>query len=275
MDARDAEPVRFAHGCPQRRQLLGARRFGHQPRYEVDGVVLQDSGRLARSAILHDDPRLWIPRLTGDAGKLQRLGIGPGDVAVFARDEHRAVVYRAVENLPSGRVRRRQQPLVAVSAEEPGCRGLVFGVMAKFGFEIPGGSCGGQIQVFERQRAAHELHARVVQPRQDGRAVCVEHDGLGAAQAFDLAIRSDPQYLVAADRHGFLKVGAATGINLAVDDDEVDGAIGVIALRADDEPGDEGGTDDDGNKNGRKARRHFREYSVASRAVFKGGKDEG
>ena len=103
----------------------------------------------------------------------------------------------------------------------------------------------------------------------------VEHDGLCAAQALDLAIRSDAQYLVAANGDGFLQVGAAARIDLAVDDDEVDGAARIIALRADDEAGDEGRADDDGNKNGREARRHFRRYSVASRAVFKGGKDEG
>ena len=258
-------------GRPQRRQLLGARRFGHQPRHEVDGVVLEDSGRLAGAAILHDDPRLRIPRLTSDAGKLERLRVGPGDVAVFARDEHRTVLHGLVENLPCGRVRRGEQIVVAVAAEQPGGRRLVFGVMAKFGFDIAGRSGRREIQVFERQCAAHELHARVVQPRQDGRTVRVEHDGLRAAQALDLAIRSDPQYLIAANGDGFLKVGAAAGIDLAVDDDEVDGAAGIIALRADNEAGDEGGADDDGNKNGRKARRHFRGYSVASRAVFKGG----
>ena len=122
--------------------------------------------------------------------------------------------------------------------------------------------------MFERQGAAHELHARVVQPWQDGGAVRVEHDGLRAAQALDFTIRSDPQYLIAADCHGFLKIGAAAGIDLAVDNDEVDWAARIIALCADDEAGNEGGADDDGNKNGRKTRRHFRGYSVASRPLL-------
>jgi hypothetical protein len=129
--------------------------------------------------------------------------------------------------------------------------------------------------VFDCQRAAHQLNTRVVQSRQHGGAVRVEDHGLRAAEALHFAIRSDPQYLISAHRHGFLEVGAAAGINLAVHDNQVHRTVRIIALRANDEAGDECGTDDDGNKNGRKTRRHFRRYSVASRAVFKGGKDEG
>ena len=121
--------------------------------------------------------------------------------------------------------------------------------------------------MFERQRAGHELHPRVIQPRQHGGAVRVEHDCLRAPEALDVAIRSDAQNLVAANRQGFLKVGAAAGIDLAVDDDEVDGAARIIALGADDEAGDESRPDDDGNKNGRKSRRHFCRYSVAFTAL--------
>ena len=248
-----------------------ARCFGHQLRDEVDGVVLEDSGRLARAAILYDDPRPRIPRLTGDAGKLECLRVGPGDVAVFARDEHRPVLHGFVENFSRGGVRRGKQIRVAVSAEQPGGRRLVFGVMAKFRADIRDRSRRGEIQVLERQCAAHELHTRIVESRQDGRTVSVQYDSLRAAESLDLAIRSDPQYLVSANGDGFLKVGAAAWIHFAVDDDEVDGSVGIIALRADDEPGNEGGADNDGNNNGRKARRHFRGYSVASRAVFKGG----
>ena len=77
MHARDAEPVRLADGRAKRGELFGARRLGYQPRHEVDGVVFEDAGRLARAAILDDDPRLGILRLTGDAGKLERFRVGP------------------------------------------------------------------------------------------------------------------------------------------------------------------------------------------------------
>ena len=88
--------------------------------------------------------------------------------------------------------------------------------------------------------------------------VRVEDDGLGSTQALDLAIRADPQNLVAANGDRFLEVGAATRVHLAIDDDEVDGAAGVIALCADNKAGDERRADDDADKNGGKSRRHFR-----------------
>ena len=101
-----------------------------------------------------------------------------------------------------------------------------------------------------------------------GGAVCIEHHRLCAAQALDFAVRADPKDLIAADGNGLLEPGAATRIDLAVDDDQIDRAARVVALRADDEARDEGRPDDDGNQNGGQARRHFRGYSVASRALL-------
>src|SRR5687768_5187413 len=139
--------------------------------------------------------------------------------------------------------------------------------MAKFGFDVVGRSRGSQVEVFERQRAVHELDTRIVQAGKHGRAMRIEHDRLRASQPFDVAVRSDAQNLVAAHGDRFLKIRAATRVHLAVDDDQVDRAAGVIALRTYDQARDERGADDHGNKDGRKARRHFRGYSVASTAL--------
>ena len=119
LHARDAEPVRFCDGRPQRRQLLGPGALRHQARHEVDRIVLENSRRFAGAAILHDDPRLWISRLTGDAGQLERLRVGPGEIAVFVGDEHGPVVHRVVENFSRRHVRGSQQIVVAVPAEQP------------------------------------------------------------------------------------------------------------------------------------------------------------
>ena len=71
-----------------------------------------------------------------------------------------------------------------------------------------------------------------LRPGKHGGAVRVQHHGLGAAQALDVAIRADAQDLVAADGDGLLEVAPPPGIDLAVDDDQVDRAAGVVALRA-------------------------------------------
>ena len=73
--------------------------------------------------------------------------------------------------------------------------------------------------MFERQGARHQLKTRVVHAWDDGGAVRVEHDGLRASQALDLAVRADAKNLVAPDGHGFLKLCVAPGVNLAVYDD--------------------------------------------------------
>jgi len=111
--------------------------------------------------------------------------------------------------------------------------------------------------VLERERAAHQVHLCVVEAREHRRTVRIEDHGLGASQPLDLSIRTDPEDLVATDGHGFLKRGTSARIDLAVDDDEIDRAAGIVALGTDDEAGNEGRSDDDGHEYRGQARRHL------------------
>ena len=75
---------------------------------------------------------------------------------------------------------------------------------------------------------------------------------LRAAQAVDFAVAADTQDLVSAHRHRFRhRPGGIGGIDLAVENNEIDGAVVVVALRADHEAGDEGrGNDADDDVSG-------------------------
>jgi hypothetical protein len=85
----------------------------------------------------------------------------------------------------------------------------------------------------------------------------VEYHCLCAAEAFDFAVGSDAENLVATYGYSLLRFCAGSGIDLAVDDDEIDRAARIVALGPNDEAGDERGADDDSNENGRETRRHF------------------
>lgn len=122
--------------------------------------------------------------------------------------------------------------------------------------------------MFERECARDQLSVAVIQPRHDGRAVGIKHNRLSAAKPLHVAVRADTEDLVAADGNSFLEVGATTGIHLAVDDDEINRAACIVTLGTDNQSRDESRPDDDGNQDARKARRHFREYSVASRPLL-------
>ena len=91
-------------------------RLRHHPRDEIHRIIFQDARRLTRAAILDNDPRLGIPRLTIDAGELEGFRVRPGDVPVFAGDEHRAVVDGLVEYPARRRIRRSKDVRVAIAA---------------------------------------------------------------------------------------------------------------------------------------------------------------
>ena len=106
------------------------------------------------------------------------------------------------------------------------------------------------------------MDVRVVEPRKHGSAVRVEHDGLRAAQPFDLTVRPHAQDLVAANRNGFCERVSAAGVDAPVGDDQIDGTAFIVALRADDEAGDERTGDDDDNDQCREPGRHAASWRV-------------
>ena len=99
---------------------------------------------------------------------------------------------------------------------------------------------------------------RVIETGQDRAALGVDDDGLRAPEALHLAARPDFQDLVALDGHRFgHRPVAVGGVDLAIDDDQIDRS-GVIALRADDQAGDERRADDEGDEIRGDAARHAR-----------------
>ncbi len=114
-----------------------------------------------------------------------------------------------------------------------------------------------EVDLIERQAAVDEVRVRVVEPGHDRAALGVDDDGLRALEALNFAVRADADDLVAADGDRLREIGAAIGgVDLAVDDDQIDRAI-VFALRADDETGDEGHPDDERHDICRETGRHW------------------
>ena len=97
---------------------------------------------------------------------------------------------------------------------------------------------------------------RVVEAGQHRAAVRVDDGGLRAAQALDFAVGADAEDLVAADGDGLGELGGAAGVDAAVGDDQIDRAALVVALRADDEAGDERPGNDQDHDERREPRRH-------------------
>ena len=100
------------------------------------------------------------------------------------------------------------------------------------------------------------MDVAVVESRQHGGAVRVHHRRLHAAQPFDVTIRPDEQNLVAANRERLRELAVSAGIDAAVGDDQVDRTIQILALRADDEAGDERAADNEDDDQRGQAGRH-------------------
>ncbi len=84
----------------------------------------------------------------------------------------------------------------------------------------------------------------------------VEHHRLRTTEALDVTVGADLDDLVAANPDGLGKrCHRIARVDVAVVDDQVNRAT-AVALGADDETGNEGGTDDYGNDDGGKATRH-------------------
>ena len=91
----------------------------------------------------------------------------------------------------------------------------------------------------------------VGEARQHRAAVRVDDGGGAPAQPLDLAVAADAIDAIAADGDGFGKGRRRiAGVDAAVVDQEVDRAGVIVALRADDQPGDERDPDDQGDGDG-------------------------
>src|SRR4051794_4848467 len=83
----------------------------------------------------------------------------------------------------------------------------------------------------------------------------IDDDRLRTTQALDVVVGADLENLVPADRERLRELGRAARVPPPVGDDEIAGPA-VVALRADDQPGDERACDDQDNDVRREAGRH-------------------
>ncbi len=105
-----------------------------------------------------------------------------------------------------------------------------------------------QVDAVTREAAGDERGVRVVEPGQHRDALGVDHRGLRAAIAQDLAIGADVEDGVAANGDGFGGgPECVRGVDLRVVDDEIDGSAAVVPLGADDQAGNQGGGHDRDN----------------------------
>ena len=77
----------------------------------------------------------------------------------------------------------------------------------------------------------------------------IDQGRLRPAQAVDFAIAADARDLIAAHRDRFRhRSRGVGGIHLGVENNQVDRSVAVVALRTDDEAGDQGGSYDADDK---------------------------
>ena len=101
-----------------------------------------------------------------------------------------------------------------------------------------------EADLIERQPPADQVSVCIVETGQHCAAIGVDHRRLRAPQALHLAVRADPHHLVAAHRDRLGELVVFARVNLAVNDDQIDGTI-VFALRTDDQPGDDRDTNNE------------------------------
>jgi hypothetical protein len=103
----------------------------------------------------------------------------------------------------------------------------------------------------------NEIEVCIVEPGQHRSAAGVDHDGLWPLKTSDLAIGADTQHLVSANGHRFGHRAATVGrIDACVANDKIDRTVVVVALRANDQAGNESGRDNCNDEVSGKAGRH-------------------
>ena len=115
-----------------------------------------------------------------------------------------------------------------------------------------------EVDPIESGTSVEEVEMRVVESRQDGGALRIDGRGLRPLQPQDLAIASDTEDLIAANRDSFSHRALVGGrIDSSVVDDEVHRAVAVVSLGADDQPGDQRDRNDGDNDECGETGRHF------------------
>ena len=257
LHARHAQFVGLVDGRAQGGDLFGMSRLRQNVRHKIDGGRFEDACRLARSPIHDDGAGLRSARAPADARFLEGLRIGPRDLAVLARQQGRTIGHGLVQHLSSGHVGVGEQLGVPVASKHPRARRHVFGVVVNLRFDVVQGRGGREVELIERESAGDQVDVRVVQTREDARALSVEDDGLRAAKALHVAVGADAKDLIAADGDGFLSVGAVAGVDLPVQDDQIDRAARIVTLSPDNEARDERRADNDDHQNRGQSSRHF------------------
>ena len=103
----------------------------------------------------------------------------------------------------------------------------------------------GQGDVVQAEAAVDEVYVRIVEARKERATLGVEDDRLRTAQAKNLAVAADTKDLVPSNRDRLCEGACPIGcVDLGVVDDEVHWPVGVVALRAHDQPGDQRGRHD-------------------------------
>ena len=250
----DADAMCLDHaGANSRDLILGCRlrRGGHQRHRGF----LQRATRLTGARVLHDHAVLRVLGVPRDTCQLERLAVGPTRVTVVGHQVRGPVGHQPVEHL-AGWQRPRKRLVVPTAARDPGAFGMRLGPDSDRVLNLVEGRRFEQVDLIERQPAADEVGMRIVEAGHDRAALGVDDRGLGALQALDLAVRSDANHLVAANRDRLGHVRAATAcVDLAVNHDQVNRVI-VRPLGADNESGDQRHADDAGHEIGRDAGRH-------------------
>ena len=201
----------------------------------VDGVgrqrrlMLRDEGlralvqrALRRAVRVALDPAVFgIGRVGGDPRDLQRLGVDPGAVTVAVRQDHRSIRHDRVDVLLGGTAAWKDV-LRPASAQDPG---LVRMRSRVRGDRLEVRLLRVEVVLVALQHvdaAAHGVHVRILEPRDEHATGEVDHLGAVADQVADLVVGADRDDRAVAHRHGSRpRSRRIDGVHIAVDEDQV------------------------------------------------------
>ena len=247
LHAGDAIALRFADRGAERGRAFRPSHLRHVVSNERHRRLLEDARWLAGPRILDDRPADWILRLSRNLGELERVRVDPRRMAVVADDLRRAIGDDRVELLP-GRQAAAKRLRIPSTPKHPRRVGVCGRPGPDPRLHFVERVRAVQIDAIEAEPTGDEIEVCIVETGNDRRALGIDHRSLRTAEPHDLALASDAQNLVAADGDGFRHRAVRTcGIHLRVVDDHVDRTVGVAALRADNQSGDERRSDDSHN----------------------------
>jgi hypothetical protein len=254
LHARDSALLRVPDRELERLGAILPRRLRQHALGERHRRTLQQPGGLA-PAVAHDRAEFRRRRPSGDARRRQRLRVQPERAAVLRQKLHGPVAHDRVELRARRQIREdvvrpagARDPLGVRTRRGPGLDSLL---------DLVECLCAEQLHTVAREPAGDERRMRIVEPRNDRRSLRVDDGRLRPAVAHDLALAADLENFVAADGDGFRhRTAVVGGIDPGVVDDEIDGAAGVVAVRADDQSRDERRPDDGDDEESGKTRGH-------------------